>query len=122
MVFAFERVTRSKKIEIRFRAATMRMLLDVLGACRSVVSIAVLTGMIIGEILALRRKRVDLLRSTIEVAETYSAGGVGPPKPREVVARSRLVRLFARYLRIIAFAADRRELTISSSKLLLARP
>ena len=71
-----------KKDRRFYSAATMRMLLDVLGACRSVVSIAVLTGMRIGEILALRWKRVDLLRSTIEVAETYSAGGVGPPKTK----------------------------------------
>jgi integrase len=36
----------------------------------------------IGEILALRWKRVDLLRGTIEVAETYSDGHFGSPKTR----------------------------------------
>jgi integrase len=42
----------------------------------------VLTGLRIGEILALRWKRVDLLRGTIEVAETYSDGEFGSPKTR----------------------------------------
>jgi integrase len=50
--------------------------------CRPVVSIAVLTAMRIGEILALRRKRVDLLRSTIEVAESFSNEEFGSPKTR----------------------------------------
>jgi integrase len=47
-----------------------------------VVRVAVLTGLRIGEILALRWKRVDLLRGTIEVAETYSDGHFGSPKTR----------------------------------------
>jgi integrase len=50
--------------------------------CRTVVLIAVLTGLRIGEILALRWKRVDLLRRTIEVAETFSDGEFGSPKTR----------------------------------------
>ncbi len=50
--------------------------------CRAVVSIAVLTGLRIGEILALRWKRVDLLRNTIEVSETFSDGAFGSPKTR----------------------------------------
>jgi integrase len=36
----------------------------------------------IGEILALRWKRVDLLRGTLEIAETYSDGQFGSPKTR----------------------------------------
>jgi integrase len=49
------------------------MLLGVLTEpCGTVVSIAVLAGLRIGEILALRWKRVDLLRGTIAIAETYS--------------------------------------------------
>jgi integrase len=46
------------------------------------VLLAVLTGMRIGEILALRWKRVDLLRSTIEIAESFSDGQFGSPKTR----------------------------------------
>ena len=61
----------------------MRRLLAVLPEpCRSVVSVAVLTGKRIGEILALRWKRIDLLRGTIEVAENYSCGEFVTPKTR----------------------------------------
>jgi integrase len=50
--------------------------------CRTVVLTAVLTGMRIGEILALRWNRVDFLRGNIEVSETYSDGRFGSPKTR----------------------------------------
>ncbi|HKV23358.1 MAG TPA: site-specific integrase [Candidatus Acidoferrum sp.] len=50
--------------------------------CRIVVLVAVLTGMRIGEILALRWKRLDFARGTIEVAETCSDGQFGTPKTR----------------------------------------
>jgi integrase len=50
--------------------------------CRTVVAVAVLTGLRIGEILALKWKRVDMLRGTIEVAETFSDGEFGSPKTR----------------------------------------
>jgi integrase len=50
--------------------------------CRTVVQVAVLAGLRIGEILALRWKRIDLLRDTLEVAETFSDGQFGPPKTR----------------------------------------
>ena len=50
--------------------------------CRTVVQVAVLTGLRIGEILALRWKRIDLLRGTLEVAETFSDGQFGSPKTR----------------------------------------
>lgn len=43
---------------------------------------AIQTGMRIGEILALRWKRVDLLNGTLEVAETYSDREFGSPKTR----------------------------------------
>jgi integrase len=66
-----------------YRAPDIRLLLSKLDEpCRSVVLIAVSTGLRIGEILALRWKRVDLLRGTLEVAETYSSGEFGPPKTR----------------------------------------
>jgi integrase len=50
--------------------------------CRTIVLTAVLTGMRIGEILALRWKRLDFLRATIEVAETFSDGHFGTPKTK----------------------------------------
>jgi integrase len=50
--------------------------------CRTIVLVAALTGMRIGEILALRWKRLDLLRGSIEVAETFSDGHFGTPKTR----------------------------------------
>jgi integrase len=46
------------------------------------VLVAVLTGLRIGEILALRWKRIDLLGSTIEVAENYSCGEFVSPKTK----------------------------------------
>jgi integrase len=66
-----------------YRAPEIRRLLLILEEpCRSVVLVAVSTGLRIGEILALRWKRIDLLNRTIEVASTYSSGEFGPPKTR----------------------------------------
>ena len=59
-----------------------RLLLKLEDPCRTVVLVAVSTGLRIGEILALRWRRIDLLQNTIEVAETYSRGEFGPPKTR----------------------------------------
>jgi integrase len=50
--------------------------------CRTIVVTAVLTGMRIGEILALKWNRLDFLRANIEVSETYSDGHLGMPKTR----------------------------------------
>lgn len=70
----------TKKERRFYSPAEMRKLLAVLSEpCRSV---AVLTGMRIGEILALRWKRIDLLRGTLEVAENYSCGEFVTPKTR----------------------------------------
>jgi len=72
-----------------------QLLLELTEPCRAVVQIAVLTGMRIGEILALRWKRVDLLQGTIEVAESYSDGEFGSPKTRSsnrVIPMSGLLR------------------------------
>ena len=76
--------TTGIRVERRFYSpAQVRQLLpELTEPCRTVVQFAVLTGLRIGEILALRWKRVDLLRGTIEVAETYSDGEFGPPKTR----------------------------------------
>ncbi len=49
--------------------------------CRMIVLVAVFTGLRIGEILALRWGRVDFLRETISVEESYSEW-FGPPKTR----------------------------------------
>lgn len=72
------------KLERRFYSpAQVRQLLpELTEPCRTVIQLAALTGMRIGEILALRWKRVHLLRGTIEVAETYSDGEFGLPKTR----------------------------------------
>ncbi len=50
--------------------------------CRAIVVTAALTGMRIGEILALRWNRLDFLKGTIEVSQTYSDGQFGTPKTR----------------------------------------
>jgi integrase len=75
---------REAKQEKRFLTpAQIRALLPALSEpCRTVVLAAVLTGMRIGEILALRWKRLDYVRGTIEVAETFSDGCFGTPKTR----------------------------------------
>ncbi len=63
-------------------AEIQKLLPELSEPCRTVVALAVLTGLRIGEILALRWKRVDMLRGTIEVAETFSDGQFGSPKTR----------------------------------------
>jgi integrase len=63
-------------------AQVRQLLVELTEPCRTVVQLAVLTGMRIGEILALRWKRVDLQRGTLEVAETFSDGAFGLPKTR----------------------------------------
>jgi integrase len=75
---------RQPKREKRFLTPDqIRVLLPALAEpCRTVVLVAVLTGMRIGEILALRWKRLDLDCGTVEVAETFSDGCFGTPKTR----------------------------------------
>src|SRR5262249_42457598 len=50
--------------------------------CRTIVITAALTGMRIGEILALRWSRVDFATSSLSVTETFSDGNFGSPKTR----------------------------------------
>ena len=50
--------------------------------CHTLVLVAVLTGMRIGEILALRWKAIDLVRGSIQVRETVSEGKFGSPKTK----------------------------------------
>ncbi|MGH9682313.1 MAG: tyrosine-type recombinase/integrase [Candidatus Acidiferrales bacterium] len=63
-------------VQVRTLLATLKE------PCHTIVVVAVLTGMRIGEILALRWKRIDFLRGSIEVAETFSNGRFGTPKTR----------------------------------------
>lgn len=49
---------------------------------RTVVVVAVLTGLRIGELLALRWKHVDFLRGVIQIRETVSEGKFGTPKTK----------------------------------------
>jgi len=73
----------SRKERRFYSADQVRMLLPVLTEpCASVVAVAVLTGLRIGEILALRWKRIDLLGATLEVAENYSSGEFVSPKTK----------------------------------------
>jgi hypothetical protein len=82
MESAFAKQTRKKSGGFYSLEQTRMLLGTLTEPCASVVSIAVLTGMKIGEILALRWKRIDLLGATLEVAETYSSGEFGPPKTK----------------------------------------
>jgi integrase len=50
--------------------------------CNTIVVIMVLTGMRIGEILALRWNYLDLMRGSIQIRETVSVGLFGSPKTR----------------------------------------
>jgi integrase len=77
------RETGAKEERRFYTPAQIRQLIpELTEPCRTVVLLAVLTGMRVGEILALRWKRVNLLRGTIEVAESYSDGEFGSPKTR----------------------------------------
>lgn len=62
-------------------------LIDVLPEpCRTIVLVAALTGLRIGEIAALKWGRVDFFRGAIQVKETYSEEvGFGTPKTRSSV-------------------------------------
>jgi integrase len=77
------RETNAKPPRRFYSPVQVRQLLTELAEpCRTVVLLAVLSGMRIGEILALRWKRVDMLHGTIEIAETFSDGQFGSPKTR----------------------------------------
>jgi integrase len=75
---------RQPKQERKFLSLTevRTLLANLTNPCRAITVVAVLTGMRIGEILALRWKRLDFLRGTLEVAETFSDGQFGSPKTR----------------------------------------
>jgi integrase len=60
----------------------LRLLNSLPEPCRMLVLVAVLTGMRIGEILALRWKNLDLLRGLIQIRESVTEGRFGVPKTR----------------------------------------
>ena len=60
----------------------LRLLNSLSEPCRTLVLVAVLTGMRIGEILALRWKSLDLLRGVIQIRESMTGGRFGAPKTR----------------------------------------
>lgn len=73
----------SKKQRTFFEPTQLQSLLTRLPEpCRAIVVTAILTGMRIGEILALRWNRLNFSNGTIEVSETYSDGQFGTPKTR----------------------------------------
>lgn len=86
--------------------------------CRTVVALAVLTGLRIGEILALWWKRVDMLRGTIEVAETFTDGQFGSPKTRS----SRRVIPMSEFLRKTLEAHRSRSIRTESDDLVFTTP
>lgn len=73
----------AKKQRLFLEPSQIQRLLAALSEpCLTIVVTAVLTGMRIGEILALRWNRLDFLRGNIEISETYSDGMFGTPKTR----------------------------------------
>ena len=60
----------------------LRLLTALPEPSHTIVVVAVLTGMRIGEILALRWKYLDLMRGSIQIRETVSEGLFGSPKTR----------------------------------------
>jgi integrase len=76
-----DRVSRKRQLFLQ-PPQIQTLLKNLQEPCRTVVLAAVLTGMRIGEILALRWSRVDFPRRTIEISETYSNGEFGTPKTR----------------------------------------
>jgi len=101
-------------------AQIQKLVLELSESCRAVVLVAVLTGMRIGEILGLRWKRVDLLRMTLEVAETFSDGDFGTPKTKAVIAFYPSVRVCAKCLKSIFREESRVNPMICSSPLRVA--
>jgi integrase len=80
-----ERVPKKEPAFLEPRDA-LRLIEALPEPCRTVVTVAVLTGLRIGEIAALRWGRVDFVRGVVQVKETYSEeSGFGTPKTRSSV-------------------------------------
>jgi integrase len=110
----------SKKERRFYSPEQTRLLLGALTEpCASVVSIAVLTGMRIGEILGLRWKRVDLLGANLTVAENYSSGEFGCPKTkssRRVIPISSAIRRVLEGLRARTNSTNPEDLVFQTAK------
>jgi integrase len=110
----------SKKERRFYSPKQTRLLLGTLTEpCASVVSIAVLTGMRIGEILALRWKRVDLLGANLTVAENYSSGEFGCPKTkssRRVIPISSALRRVLEAMRACTNSTNSEDLVFQTAK------
>jgi len=77
-----ERVPKKATVFLQPREA-QRLIASLPEPCRTIALVAVLTGLRIGEVAALRWERVDFLRGTLQVKETYSEEhGFGSPKTR----------------------------------------
>jgi len=80
-----DRVPKKELVFLEPRVA-LRLIESLSEPCRTVVLVAVLAGLRIGEIAALRWNRVDFVRGVIQVRETYSdETGFGTPKTRSSV-------------------------------------
>ena len=64
-------------------AETVKLIPSLAEPVRTIVRLAVLTGLRIGELLALRWKHLDFLRGTIQIRETVSEGKFGTPKTKK---------------------------------------
>jgi integrase len=79
-----ERVPKKELLFLEPRDA-LRLIESLPEPCRTVVLVALLTGLRIGEIAALRWSRLDFLRGVLQVKETYSdETGFGTPKTSSV--------------------------------------
>lgn len=80
-----ERVPKKEPAFLHPRDA-LRLIEALPEPCRTIVIVATLTGLRIGEIAALRWERLDFLRGIIHVKETYSEDvGFGTPKTRSSI-------------------------------------
>jgi integrase len=109
-----ERVPKKELLFLEPRDA-LRLIESLPEPCRTVVLVALLTGLRIGEIAALRWSRLDFLRGVLQVKETYSdETGFGTPK-RVVLERCPLANHCAwRCWRIVLAVRAQMEMHLSS--------
>jgi integrase len=104
------------KKRVHLNPAEVLLLLAALpDPCRSVVSVAVLTGLRIGEILALRWGRLNFQGGTFSIEESYS-GRFGPPKTRS----SRRVLPMSARVRAVFETQRQRRIALGESDVVFA--